>query len=306
MKKIFILLFLTYSYVTIAQVTLVSGGTTLIPNGSVFAEAIPTAAPYAPLYSWGLIYDPGTTVYSIDNPQTGFQGNLGFDYIIWRHNNYWKIARFRYAPILIQEFFETVAQYNSPILPCTALWKSMNTLDQVYPPGQFSFAMGPISILNLTGSNTSCLPSSPILCGVNVQCEGIQMAPLGTNTLNSLNVQAGFLAYDATSNSLSWYDGNSWNKISTLEKGPIQMPIKNISGSYSIINEDYAVVYIGLGSHTVTLPGHGFHVGRTISIINKSSASINLSPSIANFGATLAPGSQVLLITDGAGWLKMN
>jgi len=306
MRKI--LLILLYSNLTFSQLTLVSGGVSPITNGLVFTASLPSAAPYNPSYNWGLIYDAGTQVYSVDNPQTGFQGNVGFDYIIFRHNNYWKIGRFRLAPSSVQEYYETVAQYNSVNPPCDALWKVMWNLDQIYPPGDFSIPTGSLSVLTFSSSNSACtIVNSPILCGVNVQCEGLQMAPLSTTTLNGLSIQAGYMAYDAISNSPVWYDGNSWNKVATLDKGAIKMPVRNITSSYSVVNEDYSIVYNGSGSHTITLPGSVYHTGRTNSIINLSSTSaVGISPPITNYGSSISPTSQIILISNGPHWLKMN
>ncbi len=309
MKKLAILFLVISFKSSFSQLTLISGGSSPINNGSVFTLGVPTGAPISSSFTWNLTYDAGTQVYAIDNPQIGYGNTIsgGFDIAIFWHNNYWKIVGFSGVTHTMQEYYETVGQYNSPNPPCSALWKKMHSLDQPYYSPQFSIPLGSISLLTFSGVGTACNSTPPIICSISAQCEGIQMAPIDYNTLNTLNVQAGFISYDAIKNAPTYFDGNSWNTLTTIGKGPNINPIKNISSSYTVFNDEYVLVYNGTGTHTITIPPASQTIGRTLSIINISStSSININPPILNASSSIGLGGKIMIISDGTNWLKMN
>ena len=104
------------------------------------------------------------------------------------------------------------------------------------------------------------------------------------------------------------YNGNQWSEIITRQEQK-ERNLTSISDSYSIIDTDDIIIYLGNSGKTLTLPDASLYFNRILRIANFSSFILNLSRSISvNFTikTTIGNSENILIVSDGFIWRQIN
>jgi len=104
------------------------------------------------------------------------------------------------------------------------------------------------------------------------------------------------------------YNGNQWSEIITRQEQK-ERNVTSISDSYSIIDTDDIIIYLGNSYKTLTLPDASLYFNRILRIANFSSFILNLSRSISvNFTikTTIGNSETILIVSDGFIWRQIN
>ena len=104
------------------------------------------------------------------------------------------------------------------------------------------------------------------------------------------------------------YNGNQWIEIITRQEQK-ERNVTSISDSYSIIDTDDIIIYLGNSGKTLTLPDASLYFNRILRIANFSSFILNLSRSISvNFTikTTIGNSENILIVSDGFIWRQIN
>jgi len=104
------------------------------------------------------------------------------------------------------------------------------------------------------------------------------------------------------------YNGNQWIEIITRQEQK-ERNLTSISDSYSIIDTDDIIIYLGNSGKTLTLPDASLYFNRILRIANFSSFILNLSRSISvNFTikTTIGNSENILIVSDGFIWRQIN